>query len=684
MFGLRALVASVAVVFVATAAQAQVTNFSRDVATAIDRGLDWLDAQAVYQNPSTAQDAAGLAALALLEKRRGVDPNAAPAGYANAQPADQARLDRVMAFIFHHAVEGAYYGYRDGVDLMAISVYLRTGGVEQVQARGILNLLVDRVLANQNGAGYWCYRDGSCNDSSVTQFTTAGLGAALSVYRLPAWRDAVRMARIEAALGRGALAYVQHAERQGLLDPGELGHGYHPGLAPSLQQTSTGLWVQLQGGSDVNAPGVQSFLRWLQIRYEYRGDTELLTWGGFDQSYFYYLFAASRAFRFIESAGVATAAGNLDPSALGVLGPNAAPAFHDRDVHLVPAAQARVAGFGAGGVGYYADPNEGARWYFDFAYTLLSMQQAGGLFDPPQGLLAWNQFACQSYAILVLQRSTGGFCEENACGECGPAPVEVCNGEDDDCDGSTDEGVVNSCGECAPQEVEVCNGADDDCDGLTDEGQLNDCGGCGALPAEVCNDEDDDCDGSTDEGVRNVCGECGPDPVEVCNGEDDDCDGSVDEGLLNACGECGPTPNEICNGMDDDCDGAIDEGTLNACGGCGPVPVEICDGVDNDCDGAIDEGLINACGQCGPLPAEVCDGIDNDCDGGVDEGLLNDCGACGPTPVEVCNGTDDDCDGVVDDGLLNACGECGPTPVEVCDGIDNNCNGLIDEDTLNA
>ncbi len=170
----RSLVAFVAIVSVASVAQGQVTNFSRDVSTAIDRGLSWLDAQAVFQNPSTAQDAAGLAALALLEKRLGVDPNAAPAGYANAQAADQGRLDRIMAHIFRVAAEEAYYGYRDGADLMALSVYLRTGGPEQVEARGLVDLLVDRVLANQGAHGYWCYRDGSCRDSSVTQFTAAG------------------------------------------------------------------------------------------------------------------------------------------------------------------------------------------------------------------------------------------------------------------------------------------------------------------------------------------------------------------------------------------------------------------------------------------------------------------------------------------------------------------------------
>ncbi len=303
-------------------------------------------------------------------------------------------------------------------------------------------------------------------------------------------------------------------------------------------------------------------------------------------------------------------------------------------------------------------------------------------------------------------------CERNECGLCGPTPKEVCNGADDDCDGTVDEGAVNACGFCGPEPVEVCNGQDDDCDGSVDEGLLNDCGGCGGLPDEVCDGEDNDCDGSTDEGLptcgdcsanafevcdeidndcdgsvdeglRNACGECGGLPDEACDGEDNDCDGQTDEGVLNVCGECGPDPVEVCDGEDNDCDDAVDEGLTNVCGDCGPDPVEACDGRDNDCDGAVDEGLKNACGECGPVPEEVCDGQDNNCNGVVDEGLLNACGGCGALPEEICNERDDDCDGVTDEGLTNACGGCGE-PVEICNGQDDDCDGSTDEHVKNA
>ena len=277
----------------------------------------------------------------------------------------------------------------------------------------------------------------------------------------------------------------------------------------------------------------------------------------------------------------------------------------------------------------------------------------------------------------------------------GDPGIEACNGQDDDCDGQIDEGVLNRCGGCGPEREEVCNGMDDDCDGATDEGVLNRCGTCGDAPVEVCNNRDDDCDGRVDEGVLNACGQCGDLPSEICNCLDDDCDNRIDDGLVG-CPRCDCDPQaERCNGIDDDCDSIIDEDTLNACGECGDVPVEICNGLDDDCDGSIDESFPEdgepcgvAVGECAPgtsacvdgevicrggsQPApEICDKLDNNCDGQVDEGVLNACNYCGASRIEVCDNIDNDCDGADDDGMLcraetEACinGECAP-PCEV-------------------
>ena len=148
-----------AVVFVAAPAGAVETNFSRDVGASIDLGLAWLDARGAFNAICGWGDAAGLCALSLLEKRESNDLNAAPTGYANANAEDRARLDRIMGYILGRAPNAAFYAYRDGGDLMALSVYLRSGGPQQAPTIAAIQRVFDRMRANQGGHGYWCYRN---------------------------------------------------------------------------------------------------------------------------------------------------------------------------------------------------------------------------------------------------------------------------------------------------------------------------------------------------------------------------------------------------------------------------------------------------------------------------------------------------------------------------------------------
>jgi len=131
--------------------------------------------------------------------------------------------------------------------------------------------------------------------------------------------------------------------------------------------------------------------------------------------------------------------------------------------------------------------------------------------------------------------------------------TETCNGEDDDCDGIADDGPDMACVQgadagacttaCGTAGHEACNAS---CSGYT----------C-VTPPEVCNGQDDDCNGAVDDGPSFVCVQgadagscqttCGTTGHQACNMF---CTG------LTAC----VPPAEVCNGRDDDCDSAIDNG----------------------------------------------------------------------------------------------------------------------------
>jgi len=96
-----------------------------------------------------------------------------------------------------------------------------------------------------------------------------------------------------------------------------------------------------------------------------------------------------------------------------------------------------------------------------------------------------------------------------------PNCMEVCNGQDDDCDGNTDEGTLaGSCTDCC---TDVCCKFDTQGNCLEDCTAYQDIGECdfGDLICQA--------------GGFTCVGYIGPKP-EICDGKDNDCDGMVDDG----------------------------------------------------------------------------------------------------------------------------------------------------------
>ena len=163
--------------------------------------------------------------------------------------------------------------------------------------------------------------------------------------------------------------------------------------------------------------------------------------------------------------------------------------------------------------------------------------------------------ACEAPAGYVSDRSD---CNDD-CKSCHPGGEETCDERDNNCDDTTDEGCTCEPGTTRPcgEDRGVCEPGTQACDdGLWG----NDCAGArGPDPSELCNGLDDDCNGSPDDAfpdLGSACtsgvGQCAHAGVYVC---------ASDAHAAPVCSATpGNAVTEVCdNDLDDDCDSRSDE-----------------------------------------------------------------------------------------------------------------------------